>query len=223
MPRSTHIRTALAKSEPHVNCGRCPRLKRYRQKIAREFPDWHGAPVPVWGDAGAWLAVVGLAPGKHGAHRTGRPFTGDASGEVLFAALDRFGLSQGVFENRADDSVTLNGAVIFNAVRCLPPENKPVGEEINNCRPYLTKQLAALSGLRVIIALGKIAHDSLIRSYGGTLADHKFAHLAEHEMSDGSTIIDSYHCSRYNMNTGRLTVEMFDAVFARALELRSKV
>lgn len=221
MPRSTDIDRLLAAREPHPNCGRCPRLKRYRGKIARTYPDWHGAPVPAWGDPRAWLAVVGLAPGKHGAHRTGRPFTGDASGEVLFAALERFGLSNGRFANRADDGLVLDGAMIFNAVRCLPPENKPVGEEIGNCRRYLMRQLADLPGLGVIIALGKIAHDSLVRGYGLRLADHKFAHLAEHKLPGGRILIDSYHCSRYNMNTGRLTEDMFDAVFARAVELRN--
>ncbi len=205
--------------EPRPGCHKCSRLAAYRREIAREFPHWHGAPVPAWGDPEARLAVVGLAPGKHGAHRTGRPFTGDQSGEVLFATLDRFALSRGSFANDPDDDVTLHGAMILNAVKCLPPENRPTGAEVNNCRPYLMRQLSMLPNLRVIIALGKVAHDSLVRGFGMRLAEHRFAHLAEHQVPDGRILLDSYHCSRYNMNTGRLTTEMFNAVFARALQL----
>ncbi len=209
----------LPKTEPPHDCAQCPRLAAYRAEIAAEFPHWHGAPVPAWGDPAAWLAIVGLAPGKHGAHRTGRPFTGDQSGQVLFDTLDRFGLSSGAFANSADDGVTLNGAMIFNAVKCLPPENRPTGVEANNCRPYLMRQLAALPNLRVIIALGKVAHDSLVRGFAMRLAEHRFAHLAEHQMPAGTILLDSYHCSRYNMNTGRLTAGMFGGVFTRALQL----
>lgn len=193
----------------------------FREEIRAEYPDWWNAPVPAWGDAKAWLAIVGLAPGKHGAHRTGRPFTGDYAGDLLFATLAKFGLSKGVYDSRPDDGLTLDGCIIVNSVKCLPPQNKPATPEINNCRDYLTTQLAELSQVRVFIALGKIAHDSFVRSFGGKLADFKFGHGAEHTVPDGRTLIDSYHCSRYNTNTGRLTEEMFADVFARAASLRA--
>ncbi len=176
--------------------------------------------MPAWGDAEAWLAVVGLAPGKHGANRTGRPFTGDYAGELLYATLAKFGLSQGRFEGRADDGLALRGAVILNAVKCLPPENKPVPAEIHACRPFLEAQLAALPKLRVVVALGQIAHQSAVKALGGKLPKAKFAHGAEHRLPSGLVLIDSYHCSRYNQNTGRLNAAMFEAVFAQAITHR---
>ena len=167
------------------------------------------------------LVVVGLAPGKHGAHRTGRPFTGDGAGPLLYGTLARFGLAEGNFEARVDDGLTLTGAVILNAVKCLPPENKPTPDEIRTCRPFLEQELAGLPGLKVVIALGQIAHQSVVKALGGKLPKARFAHLAEHRMPGGGPVVlDSYHCSRYNQNTGRLTPEMFEAVFARAVELR---
>ncbi len=207
-------------AEAPKNCRRCPRLVGLRKSLRKEHSDWWNAPVPAFGDPEAWLAIVGLAPGKEGANRTGRPFTGDASGDLLFATLDNVGLSNGKFKSRADDGVTLNGAMILNAVKCLPPENKPNGPEINNCRPYLIKALDSLPNLNVILALGKIAHDSVIRMTGGKLADYRFAHRAEHRLPDGRILIDSYHCSRYNVNTKRLTVAMFEEVFHTALARR---
>ncbi|QJB67925.1 uracil-DNA glycosylase [Parasphingorhabdus halotolerans] len=200
-------------AEAPSGCRRCPRLVKLRKSLRKEHPDWWNAPVPAFGDPDAWLAIVGLAPGKEGANRTGRPFTGDASGELLFATLDKVGLSTGTFRSSIDDRVTLNGAIILNAVKCLPPENKPTGVEINNCRDYLAKALNALPNLKVILVLGKIAHDSIMRMSGQKLADHKFAHGARHQLPDGRVLIDSYHCSRYNVNTRRLTVEMFEEVF----------
>lgn len=176
--------------------------------------------MPAFGDPGGWLAIIGLAPGKHGANRTGRPFTGDFAGDLLYATLDRFGLSRGSYDRRADDGYALSGAIILNAVKCLPPENKPTPEEIRTCRPYLEDQLAALPHLRVVVALGQIAHQSAVKALGGRLPKARFAHLAEHALPSGLVLIDSYHCSRYNQNTGRLTAPMFEAVFARALELR---
>ncbi len=207
-------------AEAPKNCRRCPRLVGLRKSLRKEHSDWWNAPVPAFGDPEAWLAIVGLAPGKEGANRTGRPFTGDASGDLLFATLDNVGLSNGKFQSRADDGVTLNGAMILNAVKCLPPENKPNGPEINNCRPYLIKALDSLPNLNVILALGKIAHDSVIRMTGGKLADYRFAHRAEHRLPDGRILIDSYHCSRYNVNTKRLTAAMFEEVFHTALARR---
>ncbi len=177
--------------------------------------------MPAFGDPKAWLAVVGLAPGTEGANRTGRPFTGDASGEMLFATLTKYGFVDGVFANDPADGITLNGAIILNAVKCLPPENKPTGAEINNCRPYLAKALDGLPDLKIILALGRIAHESIIRLSGAKLADHKFAHGAQHALPDGRTLIDSYHCSRYNVNTRRLTVEMFEDVFEQAAYISS--
>ncbi|MEP2102126.1 MAG: uracil-DNA glycosylase [Parasphingorhabdus sp.] len=207
-------------AEAPKNCRRCPRLVGLRKSLRKEHDDWWNAPVPAFGDPDAWLAIVGLAPGKEGANRTGRPFTGDASGDLLFATLDKVGLSNGSFQSRIDDGVTLNGTMILNAVKCLPPENKPNGAEINNCRPYMIKALGGLPHLQVILALGKIAHDSVIRMAGAKLADHKFGHGAEHTLPDGRLLIDSYHCSRYNVNTKRLTPEMFEAVFKAAIMQR---
>ena len=207
-------------SEPPRECPRCPRLAAFRQACRTEFPDWWNAPVPAFGDPAGWLAIIGLAPGKHGANRTGRPFTGDFAGDLLYATLDRFGLSRGTYDRRADDGYGLDGAIILNAVKCLPPENKPTPEEIRTCRPFLEDQLAALSGVRVVVALGQIAHQSAVKALGGRLPKARFAHLAEHRLPSGLVLIDSYHCSRYNQNTGRLTAPMFEAVFARALELR---
>lgn len=204
-------------AEAPKNCRRCPRLVSLRKSLRKDQPEWWNAPVPAFGDPDAWLAIVGLAPGKEGANRTGRAFTGDASGDLLFATLDKVGLSDGEFQSRADDGVTLNGTMILNAVKCLPPENKPNGAEINNCRLYLIKALDGLPNLKVILALGKIAHDSVIRMTGSRLADHKFAHGAVHSLPGNRILIDSYHCSRYNVNTKRLTAEMFEAVFRAAL------
>lgn len=206
-------------AEAPKGCRRCPRLVELRKQLQKAEPDWWNAPVPAFGDPEAWLAIVGLAPGKEGANRTGRPFTGDASGDLLFATLDKVGLSNGEFQSRADDGVTLNGVMILNTVKCLPPENRPTGAEINSCRPYLKKSLTALPNLRVMLALGKIAHDSIIRMTGSKLADHKFAHGAQHLLPDGILLIDSYHCSRYNVNTKRLTPEMFEAVFRQAIAI----
>ncbi|MFA5988255.1 MAG: uracil-DNA glycosylase [Sphingomonas sp.] len=210
----------ISATEPPHDCALCPRLADFRHELRAEFPDWWNAPVPAFGDAAAWLAIIGLAPGKHGANRTGRPFTGDFAGELLFATLLRHGLAAGRYESHADDGLTLNGAIIINAVKCLPPANKPVPAEIHACRPFLQSQLGALPRVRVVVALGQIAHQSAVKVLGGRLPKARFGHLAEHHMPDGQVLIDSYHCSRYNQNTGRLTAEMFDAVFARALALK---
>ena len=174
----------------------------------------------AFGDPQAWLAIVGLAPGKHGANRTGRPFTGDHAGMLLFETLEKFGLTTGVYDARIDDGFALKGAIIINAVKCLPPENKPTPEEIRTCRTFLDAQLAVLPNVRVIVALGAIAHQSAVKVMGGRLPKAKFGHLAEHRMPDGRVLIDSYHCSRYNQNTGRLTRDMFEAVFERATGVR---
>jgi uracil-DNA glycosylase len=210
----------IPETEPPRDCPLCPRLAAFREALRTEHPDWWNAPVPCFGDRDAWLGLVGLAPGMHGANRTGRPFTGDHAGFLLFETLLKFGLAEGVYEERVDDSLRLTGAVIVNSVRCLPPGNKPLPEEIATCRSFYTLALAALPRLKVLVALGQIAHGSAVRTAGGKLSQYKFGHLSEHRLPDGRILIDSYHCSRYNQNTGRLTREMFEAVFGRALELR---
>lgn len=210
----------IAESEPPLDCPRCPRLVAFREELRAEHPDWWNAPVNAFGDRQAWLGIVGLAPGKHGANRTGRPFTGDYAGELLFATLARYGFTTGTYESTPEDDLALNGAIIINAVKCLPPQNKPTPAEIHTCRPVLEGQIGVLSNVRVFVALGQIAHQSAVKVLGGRLPKCKFGHLAEHRMPDGRILIDSYHCSRYNQNTGRLTAAMFEAVFARALEVR---
>lgn len=214
------IEMPLEKSEPPRNCKKCPRLVAFRKACEAEYPDWWNAPVPAWGDPKAWLGIIGLAPGKHGANRTGRPFTGDYAGDLLYSTLDKMNLSKGIYDKRIDDGLSLDGAIILNCVKCLPPENKPTLEEANNCRTYLTQQLDQLDNLKIFIALGKIAHDSFIRYLGGKLSHYKFAHNALHKLPDNRILIDSYHCSRYNTQTGRLTEEMFCEVFEQAIELK---
>lgn len=210
----------LPATEPPRDCPRCPRLVALREEMRAAHPDWWNAPVPAWGDPHAWLAIVGLAPGKHGANRTGRPFTGDGAGSLLFETLIAHDLATGIYEGRADDTLRLTGAIILNAVKCLPPENKPTPEEVRTCRTFLDAQATALPDARVFVALGQVAHQSAVKMLGGKLPKCRFGHLAEHVMPDGRILIDSYHCSRYNQNTGRLTPEMFAAVFARARALR---
>ncbi len=216
-----NIEMPLAHSEPPKDCKKCPRLFALREKCQVDYSDWYNAPVPAWGDKDAWLAIIGLAPGKQGANRTGRPFTGDYAGDLLFSTLSKSGLSTGCYDRHANDGLVLNGAIILNCVKCLPPENKPTLEETINCREYLTLQLEELHNLQIFIALGKIAHDSFIRHIGGTLSHYKFAHMAIHRLPDSKILIDSYHCSRYNTQTGRLTETMFKDVFDKALQLRS--
>jgi uracil-DNA glycosylase len=213
---------ALPYSEPSRDCPLCPRLAAFRDQCRNEFPDWWNAPVPAFGDKSAWLGIIGLAPGKHGANRTGRPFTGDFAGDLLYQTLNKFGLSEGQYDGRPDDGLRLNGAIILNAVKCLPPENKPTPEENRTCRQFLETQIDELPNLRVFVALGQIAHQSAVKVLGGRLPKAKFGHLAEHTMPDGRVLIDSYHCSRYNQNTGRLTREMFEAAFARATSLHEQ-
>lgn len=213
------LESPLPQSEPPHDCPRCPRLVALRQECRAEFPGWWNAPVPAFGDPEARIAMIGLAPGKHGANRTGRPFTGDHAGVLLFETLAKFGLAEGQYEARPDDGLVLRDFIIVNSVKCLPPQNKPTPEEIRTCRPFLARAVDMLPRARVFIALGQIAHQSAVKILGGKLPKARFAHMAEHHMPDGRMLIDSYHCSRYNQNTGRLTREMFEAVFARAVEL----
>ena len=211
----------LPETEPPRDCPLCPRLVAFRHECRAEFPDWWNAPVQAFGDPQAHIAIVGLAPGKHGANRTGRPFTGDHAGLLLFETLAKFGLTEGTYDARIDDGFRLKGAIIVNAVKCLPPQNKPTPEEIRTCRRFLEAQIDALPNARIFVALGQIAHQSAVKALGGRLPKCNFGHLNEHTMPDGRVLIDSYHCSRYNQNTGRLTRDMFEAVFARAIQTSS--
>jgi uracil-DNA glycosylase family 4 len=207
----------LPDAEAPRDCPRCPRLVAFREECRDEHPSWWNAPVPAFGDPDAWLAIIGLAPGKHGANRTGRPFTGDYAGDLLYATLLKFGLAAGEYRADPADGLRLKGAIILNAVKCLPPQNKTLPAEEANCRPFLMAGLDRLTNLTTFIALGKVAHDSLCRSFGVPLGRAKFAHGAEHSLPGGKRLIDSYHCSRYNQNTRRLDAAMFEAVFERAL------
>jgi uracil-DNA glycosylase family 4 len=201
----------------------CPRLVAYRAANAQAEPLWFNGAAPSFGDPGAWLLIVGLAPGRTGANRTGRPFTGDHAGGLLFSTLTAFGLAQGVYDARPDDGLTLKGAMITNAVRCAPPQNKPTPGEIATCNGFLAARLAALANLKAIVCLGKVSHDATLRALGARPARHLFAHAARHvvEAAGGPvTLFDSYHCSRYNTQTRRLTEAMFHDVFAMACALR---
>jgi uracil-DNA glycosylase family 4 len=211
----------LPNAEASRDCPLCPRLVALRQDCRTKHPDWWNAPVPAFGDPQAWLAIIGLAPGKYGANRTGRPFTGDYAGDLLYATLAKFGLSEGEYDQRRDDGLRLKGAIILNAVKCLPPQNKTLPAEEATCRPFLMEAIASLSRLTTFIALGKVAHDSLCRSFGMPLTRAKFAHGATHQLTSHLRLIDSYHCSRYNQNTKRLDAGMFEGVFAQAVGGRS--
>ncbi|MEX0628747.1 MAG: uracil-DNA glycosylase [Cucumibacter sp.] len=202
--------------EPPPNCPLCPRLADFREENRRAHPGWFNAPVPGWGDDNPKLLIVGLAPGLQGANRTGRPFTGDYAGDLLFATLGKLGLARGDYDRRRDDGFELTGARICNAVHCVPPQNKPTGAEIATCRRYLVATIAAFPGAKVFLALGRIAHVSLLAALGERRAGFPFAHGARHELSGHRLLFDSYHCSRYNTNTGRLTAKMFEAVVEAA-------
>ncbi len=208
-----------APAEAPRDCPLCPRLVTYREAVRAKEPHWFNGAVPSFGDPHAELLIIGLAPGVTGANRTGRPFTGDWAGDLLYATLDKFGFSKGNYAADPGDGLTLTRAMITNAVRCVPPENKPIGEEINTCRPFLKAHLAALPNLKVMICLGKISHDSTIRALDLKLAAHPFGHAARYDVSVSGrpvTLLSSYHCSRYNTNTGRLTAAMFEDVFGMA-------
>ncbi|GAB4068955.1 uracil-DNA glycosylase [Ancylobacter sonchi] len=200
-------------AEPARDCPLCPRLVAFREQWRAAEPGWHNAPVPSFGPEDGRLLIVGLAPGVRGANRTGRPFTGDYAGELLYDTLIRFGFATGRFEARPDDTLRLKDARLTNAVRCVPPENKPTTEEMRRCRPFLAATIAQLPNLGAIVALGKIAHDQVLAAHGEKLSHHKFAHGAVHRLGN-VVLFDSYHCSRYNTNTGVLTPEMFRTVFA---------
>jgi uracil-DNA glycosylase family 4 len=200
--------------EPGRDCPLCPRLAAFRVQNRVVAPGWHNAPVPSFGGTDARLLIVGLAPGLKGANRTGRPFTGDYAGELLYSTLLKFGFAEGDYRADPADELRLTGARITNAVRCVPPENRPTPLESATCRRFLTAEIATMPDLRAILALGSIAHASALAAVGEKPARFPFAHGALHRLSGGLILADSYHCSRLNTNTGRLTEAMFHQVFA---------
>ena len=206
--------------DPDHDCPLCPRLVEFRDRNREKSPEWFNAPVPSFGPSDARLLIVGLAPGLQGANKTGRPFTGDYAGDLLYATLLKFGFAKGTYDARPDDGLHLTDCMITNAVRCVPPQNKPVGQEMKACRPFLTATIGSLSEVSVILALGRIAHENTLSALDMKRSHWTFAHNAVHDIRDDLVLIDSYHCSRYNTNTGRLTEAMFEDVFT---SIRSRI
>jgi uracil-DNA glycosylase family 4 len=197
-----------------IACRRCDRLSRFSRSVQRQYPDYHCRPVTGFGDPQARLLIVGLAPGMHGANASGRPFTGDASGDLLFQTLYKFGFASQPASYSVDDGMILNSCRITNAVKCLPPQNRPLGREITQCNPYLREEIESLPERAIILALGTIAHNAIIKAQRLAQKDYRFTHHARHQLIDGLCLFDSYHCSRYNTQTRRLTVAMFEHLFA---------
>ena len=204
-----------APASPSHDCPLCPRLAAFRAANRAKHPDWFNGPVPCFGPMTARLAIAGLAPGLQGANRTGRPFTGDWAGDLLYATLLKLGLAKGVYEERADDSLELVDCRIVNSVRCVPPQNKPEPSEIRTCRQFLISELDAMPNVKTILALGKIAHDSVLKTLDAKIAAHPFKHGSVYEIGRFK-LVSSYHCSRYNTNTGVLTEKMFQEVVTKA-------
>lgn len=205
--------TREAATGPGRDCARCARLVKFRGLQRKAHAEWHNAPVPSFGNFRAPLLIVGLAPGLRGANRTGRPFTGDYAGDLLYATLGKYGFARGDYAASADDGLVLVGCRVSNAVRCVPPENKPLPAEIAACRPFLAAEIGAMRNLTVILALGRIAHDAVLAALAQKKSAFAFRHGAIHQLVDGPMLADSYHCSRYNTNTGKLTATMFEAIF----------
>ena len=201
-------------TEPGSDCGLCSRLAQFRHENRNSQPQWHNAPVPSFGPPDARVLIVGLAPGLKGANRTGRPFTGDFAGDLLYATLSKFGFSRGAYGAKPSDGLALLGFRITNAVRCVPPQNKPVPLEIKACNGFLGATIHEMRGLVAIIALGRIAHDAVLAALKSRKSEFRFAHGARHRLNGNLVLFDSYHCSRYNTNTGVLTTAMFEQVFA---------
>ncbi|MCQ8185428.1 uracil-DNA glycosylase [Parvularcula maris] len=215
--------TTTAPPEAPADCPLCPRLVEYRQENERLEPSWFNGAVPSFlpegGEEAVRVLIVGLAPGRMGANRTGRPFTGDWAGDLLYATLLKFGLAAGEYDKRPDDSLRLKHTMVTNAVRCAPPENKPTGHETTTCRNFLSSRIEALPNLKTLVCLGKISHDSTVRALGARVAAHPFGHDTSYAIETGGRALrlrSSYHCSRYNTNTGKLTTEMFETVIGRA-------
>ncbi len=204
---------------PSDNCQICPRLAKYRADNKQKYPDFFNAPVPGFGDENGALAIVGLAPGVKGANRTGRAFTGDYAGALLYSTLLKFDFASGEFKADINDNITLHNCRIINAVRCVPPQNKPETQEIINCNSFLAMELAEMAQLKIILALGRIAHQSVLRLYKIPLSKLPFAHGAIHQINDRHVLLDSYHCSRYNTQTKRLTEQQFCDIFLQAQKL----
>lgn len=221
--RSVDAPTRLGSAEmirPEADCRLCPRLGSFREENRGRYPEFHNAPVPSFGGRDARLLIVGLAPGLKGANRTGRPFTGDYAGDLLYESLILYGFAEGRYGRRADDGLRLVDCRVTNAVRCVPPDNKPTGSEVRTCRRFLESEIAAMPRLEAVLALGAVAHGAVLAALGLTRARYPFAHGAVHELPPGLLLADSYHCSRYNTNTGRLTEAMFHQVFE---ELRRRL
>lgn len=204
-----------------IECRRCSRLAQFLDQVKQSHPDYHARPVAPFGAKNARLLIVGLAPGMHGANATGRPFTGDHAGILLYKTLYRYGFSSSEVSESRDDGLQLLDCRITNAVKCLPPENKPIGSEIRTCNSYLQQELAIMPEGAVVVALGGIAHKAVISALGLKQVDHPFFHGAEYQLGEGRNLVDSYHCSRYNTQTRRLTEDMFQEIFARAKILLS--
>ncbi|WNJ98430.1 uracil-DNA glycosylase [Thalassospiraceae bacterium LMO-JJ14] len=202
-------------NEPAYACDLCPRLKAFRDANISAHPDWYNGPVPAFGDLGARLLIVGLAPGLKGANLTGRPFTGDYAGDLLYATLHRHGFAEGAYAKHKKDGLKLLDCRITNAVRCVPPENKPVGAETSTCNDFLKAEIAAMPNLLAILALGTLSHGAVLSALGMKKSAFKFAHAARHTTDNGLSLFNSYHCSRYNTNTGRLNEQMFSDVFVK--------
>lgn len=207
---------------PDHDCALCPRLKAFIDKNREKFPDQYNAPVPAFGPREAELLVVGLAPGLKGANFSGRPFTGDYAGDLLYGTLIKFGHARGEFKARIDDGLEMVDARITNAVKCVPPENKPTGAEINTCLHFLKQEMATMPNLKYILSLGLVSHNAVLKATGHKQSAFKFVHGAVHDLGNGLTLVDSYHCSRYNTNTGRLTTEMFEDVFITIEKMQGK-
>lgn len=199
---------------PDIDCSLCPRLKSFINDNREKFPDKYNAPVPAFGSQDAELLIVGLAPGLKGANFTGRPFTGDYAGDLLYGTLHKYGYAKGEYKAHKNDGLELINARITNAVKCVPPQNKVTGDEINTCLQFLKQEFATMPNLKFILSLGLVSHNAVLKATGHKQSAYKFAHGALHDLGDGLTLIDSYHCSRYNTNTGRLTTEMFEDIFS---------
>lgn len=201
-------------------CEKCPRISTYLEHIRRRYPEYHARPVPSFGEKNPILLIVGLAPGLHGANATGRPFTGDYAGILLYETLHQYGFSNQAEASSKKDGLKLLNCHITNAVKCVPPDNKPTAEEINTCNDYLKEEISRFKSKLIILALGHIAHKAVLKALALKQKDFQFGHNKCHELSDGRWLLDSYHCSRYNTNTGRLTKEMFHDVFKKILEIK---
>lgn len=212
----------LVQGDTPVDCAICPRLVEFRNENKQKYPDFFNAPVPSFGDMAAELIIIGLAPGLKGANRTGRPFTGDYAGDLLYETMIKFGFARGHYQKVAEDGLNLDNVMITNAVRCVPPQNKVIASEEKNCRPFLISQIESQPSIRLILTLGLVAHNAALSTFNEKKSAYKFAHGALHQLSNGLHMINSYHCSRYNTNTGRLTTEMFEDVFHKITDFLKK-